>query len=121
MSRKTGIDQVRAMGVCLFNEARYFESHEAFEDAWRLSTGADRALYQGLVQACAGLLKHQQGRRAGARTLLAKSLANLARAGGHGWPELDLAGLVAQLTTTAQSLDQDTPCSSPRISLSTSR
>ena len=115
MSDWSDVEQLRARGVALFNAAQYFESHEAFEDLWRAAQGADRPLYQGLVQACAGLLKLQRGQPAPALSLLARSLDNLSRAAGHGWEALDLPGLIAQLTSIRVALEAGAPPDPPRI------
>ena len=37
-------------GLNLFNDGRYFEAHEALEDAWKEERGAIRNLYRGILQ-----------------------------------------------------------------------
>jgi uncharacterized protein len=64
-------------GISSFNARKYFEAHEAFEDLWRPATGDLRLVYQGIVQACAGLVKHQRGQPVSAITLLRKGLIKL--------------------------------------------
>jgi predicted metal-dependent hydrolase len=44
-------------GRSLFNSGRYFEAHEAWEDAWRVETGPVRLTLHGLIQVAAGLHK----------------------------------------------------------------
>src|SRR6266498_5017351 len=39
-----------AEGLRLFNARKYFEAHEALEDAWREETGEVRELYRGILQ-----------------------------------------------------------------------
>lgn len=41
--------------VQLFNEAKYFESHEILEELWRKSSGKKKRFYQGLIQAAVAL------------------------------------------------------------------
>jgi predicted metal-dependent hydrolase len=117
MSRGSDVEQLRARGVALFNEARYFESHEAFEELWLAAQGADRPLYQGLVQACAGLLKLQRGQSQPALSLLARSLDNLSRATGHSWDALDLPGFIAQLTEIKRAIAEGIEPGPPQISV----
>ena len=117
MGRRSDIEQLRARGVALFNAARYFESHEAFEELWLAAQGTDRPLYQGLVQACAGLLKLQRGQHTPALSLLARSLDNLSRAQGHGWGALNLPGFIAQLTAIRSALEAGAPPEPPRIGI----
>jgi len=42
-----------AAGVALFNQQRYFDAHEIWEDRWRLETGEQRQLLHGLIQLAA--------------------------------------------------------------------
>jgi len=85
-------------GAELFNSRRYFEAHEAFEDLWRQSDGDLRLFHQGIVQCCAGLVKHQRGQLAPACTLLRKGLDKLVAAPPGLQPGVDLAALIAELT-----------------------
>ncbi len=42
-------------GVDVFNEGRFFDSHEYFEEIWRSTNPEPRDLFHGLVQVAAGL------------------------------------------------------------------
>jgi uncharacterized membrane protein YccC len=42
-------------GIDLFNQGRFFESHEAWEEIWRSTTPEPRDLFQGLIQVAAAL------------------------------------------------------------------
>lgn len=64
-------------GVDLFNQGRFFECHEAWEEAWKRSTGAEKSYYQGIIQAAAAILHAQRGNSDGARRLYAKACAKL--------------------------------------------
>lgn len=66
-----------AQGVTLFNAGRWFEAHEAWEEAWRWETGARRSLLQGLILVAAGCLKREAGRAEGARTLFHRASERL--------------------------------------------
>ena len=39
-----------AHGLRLFNAGRYFEAHEALEEAWNEEVGKVRELYRGILQ-----------------------------------------------------------------------
>jgi len=54
-----------ARGRRLFNDGRFFEAHEVWEEAWLRETGETRQLLQGLIQVAAGY--HQAFDRRGAR------------------------------------------------------
>jgi len=65
-------------GIELFNQGKFFESHEVWEEIWRSTTPEPRDLFQGLVQVAAAMhqflgLKRDQAPR---RTL-AKARARL--------------------------------------------
>src|SRR5689334_4593578 len=54
-------------GVALFNEGRYWEAHEAWEEAWTPDRhGPDRGFYKGLIQVAAGCLHYTRRNRRGA-------------------------------------------------------
>jgi len=64
-------------GIELFNEGRFFECHEAWEEAWKRSRGDDKLFYQGLIQAAVAILHAQRGNRDGAQSLYDKAMAKL--------------------------------------------
>jgi predicted metal-dependent hydrolase len=84
-------------GIELFNQGRFFESHEAWEEIWRSTTPEPKDLFQGLIQVAAALhqfldLERDQG-----------PLRTLAKARQRLEPYapaalgLDLAGLLQQV------------------------
>ena len=46
-----------ARGAALYDAGLYWESHEAWEDAWLVEEGDPRVLLQGLIQVAAGFHK----------------------------------------------------------------
>ena len=42
-------------GIDLFNQGRFFEAHEAWEEIWRSTTPEPKDLFQGLIQVAAAL------------------------------------------------------------------
>jgi predicted metal-dependent hydrolase len=64
-------------GIELFNEGRFFECHEAWEEIWKRSDGAIKPFYQGLIQAAVAILHAQRGNLEGARSLYEKASAKL--------------------------------------------
>ena len=61
------------LGVELFNAARFFEAHEAWEEVWRSTTPQPKGLLQGLIQIAVGMVHHLDRRRPEvARRVLAK-------------------------------------------------
>lgn len=64
-------------GIDLFNQGRFFECHEAWEQAWLRSAGADKLFYQGMIQAAVAILHAQRGNLPGSRTLWSKAMDKL--------------------------------------------
>src|SRR5271166_2284592 len=64
-------------GIDLFNEGRFFECHEAWEEIWKRSDGEVKLFYQGLIQAAVAILHAQRGNLEGARSLHDKARAKL--------------------------------------------
>jgi predicted metal-dependent hydrolase len=64
-------------GIELFNEGRFFECHEAWEEIWKRSDGAEKLFYQGLIQAAVAILHAQRGNLEGAKSLFEKASAKL--------------------------------------------
>jgi uncharacterized protein len=64
-------------GIDLFNEGRFFECHEAWEEIWKQSDGETKLFYQGLIQAAVAILHAQRGNLEGARSLYEKAREKL--------------------------------------------
>ena len=64
-------------GIELFNAERFFECHEAWEQVWNRSHGAEKVAIQGLIQAAVAILHLERGNREGAESLYAKARAKL--------------------------------------------
>jgi uncharacterized protein len=64
-------------GVALFNQGKFFECHEAWEEVWKRSDGAEKLFYQGIIQAAVAILHAQSGNLEGAASLYAKASAKL--------------------------------------------
>jgi len=86
-------------GVELFNQARFFDAHEALEDAWR-EVPRDLPLkkhLQGMVQLAVAFHHQSTGNFVGARSVLERALRNL-QGGEDSFPALDFDLLRAELT-----------------------
>ena len=65
--------------MALFNGARYWHAHEAWETLWRAAPDDERDFYQGLIKLAAGFLHLSRRNRRGARNKLAEGIAHLHR------------------------------------------
>lgn len=88
----------------LLHAGRPFAAHETFEVAWRHRPAAERPLWQGLAQVCAGLTHAARGNPAGAARLIDRGAARLASYDASGGPTfgLDLPALVARARDCAE-------------------
>src|SRR5208337_4556657 len=77
MSGAESVAEFYDEGIELFNQGRFFECHEAWEEAWKRSAGAEKIYYQGIIQAAVAILHAQRGNLDGARRLYAKVRAKL--------------------------------------------
>src|SRR5512140_3031570 len=96
-----------ARGIGLFNRRQFFAAHEVLEDVWRPETGATRRVLQGLIQFAVALHHFGNGNAAGARSILARSVKNLAEGGECNGIDVDAAR--AQAEAWLAHLDQDSP------------
>ncbi len=85
-------------GLALFNSARFFDAHEALEDAWREAPRHSRLRQhlQGIVQLAVAFHHQSTGNYTGARSVLERALRNLDGA-EESFPELDLKSLRTSL------------------------
>ncbi len=70
--------EILARGQALYNEGRFWEAHDVWEDAWLVEDGEVRRMLQGLIQVTAGCFKAVVRRNpGGAVKLLASGLEKL--------------------------------------------
>ena len=68
------VDRLFREGVALFNGARYWHAHEAWETAWKQARGTDEAeFFKGLSQMGAGYVHLLRGNAHGAITLMRRA------------------------------------------------
>lgn len=80
---------------------RYFEAHEAFEDAWRAADADERDFFQGLVHVTVAWYQAGRGNRVGCERQLEKASRRLAAFA----PEhrgVDVGSVLAQVDAAAQ-------------------
>ena len=94
-----------ARGVELFNQARYWDAHEAWEEAWMPDRrGPDAGFYKGLIQVAAGCLHYGRLNRRGALNKW-RSGAGYLRAYPSSHHGIDLAGLIAAVDDLRTELE----------------
>ena len=108
-----GLSGVVARGAILFNAGLFYEVHEVLERAWRTAAGDQKTFLQGLVQIAVALYHHGQGNHRGARSLLHAGHDKLDATRAAAPPVIDLAALLAALTSWRAFLDSSTGESPP--------
>jgi predicted metal-dependent hydrolase len=74
-----------AEGVALFNDARFWHAHEAWERLWLVAAGEEKQFLQGLIQLAAAYHHVQRGTYRGGVRLFDAARTKLAPfADGHG-------------------------------------
>ncbi len=71
------VEEFFQRGIDLFNEGLFFESHEAWEQAWLRSSGEEKLFYQGMIQAAAAIVHARRGNPDGVKSLWAKAIDKL--------------------------------------------
>jgi len=70
-------EQAVREGIELFNEERYWESHEALEIAWRQASGPEKEILQGVILTAAALVHLQKDENEVALSVLGRALEKL--------------------------------------------
>jgi predicted metal-dependent hydrolase len=92
------IEKAYAEGLEHARAHRYFEAHEAFEDAWRAADPDERDFFQGLVHVVVAWHQQERGNLVGCERQLAKAERRLARyAPAHRG--VDVAAVLAQVVS----------------------
>lgn len=73
------LETVLRRGVDLFNQERFFEAHEIWEEGWRALPGEPASFLHGLIQIAAGFVKLQRGEPRGATLNLEKGRSKIER------------------------------------------
>jgi hypothetical protein len=84
------------LGIDLFNEERYWESHEALESAWKNATGDEKEVLQGLILLAAALVHWQKNEEQVALSVMRRARQKLA---SHlkTWFGIDIAQLTDKI------------------------
>ena len=96
-------------GATLFDQGRYWDAHEAWEDVWQVEPRPIRSFYQGLIQIAAGFhhwtVKH---RPAGVQRNVSRGVEKLGWY-APGYLDVDVDSMIAdaeRLRTEADGHDQ---------------
>jgi hypothetical protein len=102
-------------GIGLFNQAHFFDAHEALEDVWRAAPAENKKFLQGLIQVAVAFHHYSTGNRAGMRSVLERAIRNLSQPSGS-FGLIQLPPLLESLGHWREALDSGSPLPAlPRI------
>ena len=100
------VDPRFQQAVDLFNRRAWYEAHDAFEEIWHETAGADRRLLQGILQIAVAHVHLERGNLRGATILLGEGVGRLssAKSGDLG---LDLPFVREQARLRLEALQRE--------------
>jgi len=102
-------------GISLFNNAKFFDAHEALEDVWRAAPPENKKFLQGLIQVAVAFHHYSTGNRVGMRSVLERAVRNLGEPSGR-FGQIQLPALLQSLSQWRDALDKNSALPAlPRI------
>ena len=101
---KRSADEALQEGVRLFNEERFWESHEVLEEIWHPAKGIDRNIIQGLILTAAAFVHYQKNENDVCISILGRALEKLGPA--NEFQGLNIRGLRSEIR---KSIDDKAP------------
>jgi uncharacterized protein len=99
-------NRLYAEGLEAFNSRKFFEAHELWEDAWRVTPDPGRRFLQGLIQVAAAFHHFSRSNLRGTRNLLREGLLKLA-AFPEAYGGLEIEPLRATVREWLAAIDAD--------------
>lgn len=94
-------------GLALFNEEKFFEAHEVWEELWHVEQGRDRTFVQGLIQVAGHFVHINKGNWSGALSLAEAALTKFNIPAAHRlYRELDINPLLAALEYNTAAINK---------------
>ena len=85
-------EEALAEGIQLFNKERFWECHEALEQAWHVSKGVERDAVQTVILTAAAFVHYQKGEDEVCLSILKRARAKMASAKSYGMIDLQELG-----------------------------
>ncbi len=95
-------------GIELFNQGKFFDAHEVWEDVWRAARAEEKKFLQGLIQVAVALHHDSRDNLEGAQSLLARAQRNLSEY-PDCYHQVDLARLRQQIAACERALAEGLP------------
>jgi len=78
-------------GIQFFNEERFWESHEALEQAWHIAKGVERDAIQSIILTAAAFVHYQKGEEEICLSIMKRARAKMALV--KAYETIDFEGL----------------------------
>ena len=86
----------------LFNNEKYWKTHEVLEGTWKHTQGDERALLNGIILVAAALVHYQKGEQAICISIMKRALVKLNNSYGN-YHDIDIDSLKTQVTNIVNS------------------
>jgi len=86
-------DDVLQQAMRLFNQERYWETHEVLEGLWRRVSGPEKSLLRGIILVSAAFVHMQKDERGRVIPMLERALRHIEEWREHTYRGLDVASL----------------------------
>ena len=96
--------------IDLFNNQKWYEAHDAFEDIWNDLVGDERQIVQGILQVSVSQFHLNKGNLNGAKILLGEGLGRIKYRASEDL-EIDLISLCSSLESLLDKLHSEIPLS----------
>ena len=94
--------------IDLFNNQKWYEAHDAFEDIWNDLVGDERQIVQGILQVSVSQFHLNKGNLNGAMILLGEGLGRIRNRVSEDL-EIDLVSLCSSLESLLNKLHSEIP------------
>ena len=94
--------------IDLFNNQKWYEAHDAFEDIWNDLVGDERQIVQGILQVSVSQFHLNKGNLNGAMILIGEGLGRIRNRASEDL-EIDLKQLCRSLESILSKLHSKTP------------
>ena len=94
--------------IDLFNNQKWYEAHDAFEDIWNDMVGDERQIIQGILQVSVSQFHLNKGNLNGAMILIGEGLGRIRNRVSKDL-EIDLVLLCTSLETLLEKLHSEIP------------
>ena len=96
-------DESIKMARVLFNNEKYWKTHEVLEGVWKHTYGDERDLLNGLILVAAALVHYQKGEQGICISIMNRALAKLNKSHGR-YHDINIDSLKSEITSIVKSI-----------------